>query len=81
MQESRETQEKKVLEYMETKGRISQWTATHELRILRLGARIWDLKNKGVPIRGEMVYHTDENGDRTKWKEYWLAPEYWAARA
>jgi len=66
-------QELKILRYMETKGRISQWIATQELHILRLGARIWDLKQKGYPICDEMVYHEDEHGNRTHWKEYWLA--------
>lgn len=73
MQEPSAIQEAKVLNYMEEHGRISQWKATQELRILRLGARIWDLKQKGYPIRSEMIYHVDEDGNRTKWKEYWLA--------
>ena len=74
MQDSVVNQEAKVLQHMETRGRISQWIATQDYHILRLGARIWDLKQKGYPIRSEMVYHTDEDGNRTKWKEYWLAP-------
>lgn len=74
MPEPSAVQEAKVLDYMRKHGRISQWIATQELHILRLGARIWDLKQKGYPIRGEMIYHVDEDGNRTKWKEYWLAP-------
>ena len=72
--ETPESQEKKVLNHLETKGRISQWIAMQEYHILRLGARIYDLKQKGYPIRSEMIYRVDEDGNRTKWKEYWLAP-------
>lgn len=72
MPEPSAAQEAKVLDYMRTHGRISQWIAIQELHILRLGARIWDLKQKGYPIRDEMIYHVDEDGNRTKWKEYWL---------
>lgn len=78
MQKGRKTKEQMVLEYMETKGRISTWKATIELHETRLAAKIHDLKSKGIPIRDEMVYKTDENGYQTHWKEYWLAPEYWA---
>ena len=48
--------------------------AVKELGIMRLGARIWDLRNKrGIAIRDEMIYQVSENGERTHWKEYWLA--------
>ena len=73
--DSTATQCTKVLRYMERHGRISQWNATEQLRVLRLGARIYDLKHLGYPIQSEMVYKKDENGDRVKWKEYWLARE------
>lgn len=73
MRDSKEIQEAKVLSYMKAGGRISGLKAFTEFRIMRLPARIWDLKQKGYPIRSEMVYHEDEDGNRTKWKEYWLA--------
>ena len=73
VQEPTAKQEADILHYMEKHGRISQWIATRELHILRLGARIWDLEKKGYHINREMIYHTDENGNRTKWMEYWLA--------
>lgn len=66
-------QTEKVYDYMQKHGRISQLRATYELGITRLGARIWDLKHLGVDVRGEMIYKTNEHGERTKWKEYWLA--------
>ena len=67
-------QETKVYEYMLRHGRISQMRAVKELGIMRLGARIWDLRNKrGIAIRDEMIYQVSENGERTHWKEYWLA--------
>ena len=65
-------QEADILRYMVEHGRISQWIATQELHILRLGARIWDLERHGYHINREMVYKTDEYGNKTKWMEYWL---------
>lgn len=62
-----------VYEYMQQRGRISQLKATYELGITRLGARIWDLKHLGIDVKDEMVYHITEDGERKKWKEYWLA--------
>ena len=59
-----------VKEYMEIHGSIDPLRAFTELGILRLGARIWDLKAAGVPIRRE-IRTNPETGKR--WAEYWLA--------
>ena len=75
MRKDKESQKRQILRHMELRGRISQWIATQEYHILRLGARIWDLRKDGYDIRDEMVYTTDEHGEHTHWKEYWLAPQ------
>lgn len=62
-----------VYEYMQTHGSIDPFRAFTELGILRLGARIWDLRDAGVEIESEMKYSRDENGKIVKkWKEYRL---------
>lgn len=56
-----------VLEYMRRNGSIDPLRAFTDLGILRLGARIWDLKNAGVPISGEIRTNPDTG---KRWKEY-----------
>lgn len=58
-----------VLEYLQKNGSIDPLRAFNELGILRLGARIWDLRNAGIAVTGE----TKTNPDTGKhWKEYRL---------
>lgn len=51
----RETQNKKVLKYMERHGSITTAEAAHYLSIYRLSARIFDLRHAGYNIAGEWV--------------------------
>ena len=67
------TQNNQVLAYLMEHGSIDQLRAFEELRILRLGARIYDLKKSGVAITGEMQTRRDENGKTKQWKVYRLA--------
>lgn len=69
---SKATQTQKVLEYIKTHGSIDGWRAMNELRIMRLGARIFDLKAQGIPIITEIKTNTTANGEHTKWAEYRL---------
>lgn len=66
------TQNQKVLEYMKQHGSIDQWRAMNELRIMRLGARIWDLKAAGISIVTVMRRKVNEDGSFTRWAEYSL---------
>lgn len=58
-----------IMEYMERHGSIDPLRAFSELGILRLGARIWDLKAAGVQIAGEIRTNPDTG---KRWKEYRL---------
>lgn len=68
-------QTEKVLEYIKQHGSIDQWRAMNDLRIMRLGARIWDLKAQGVPIQTIGISKTNEKGEHVHWAEYRLAEE------
>lgn len=58
-----------VLEYLQKNGSIDQLRAFKDLGIMRLGARIWDLRNAGVAVAGE----TKTNPTTGKhWTEYRL---------
>lgn len=50
------TQSEKILDYMRQRGNITQLDAMLDIGCMRLGARIWEIKNKmGVTIKTEMV--------------------------
>lgn len=67
---SKASQTQKVLEYIKTHGSIDPWRAMTELRIMRLGARIFDLKAQGIAIKTVIHYSEDKS---THWAEYSLA--------
>jgi len=58
-----------ILEHLRTRGPITALEAGHTYECLRLGARIWELKRRGVLIDSEMV--SVSSGKRVK--EYRLA--------
>ena len=64
--------ELKVMRYMYDHSGITARNASHELNIERLGARIFDLKRKGIPI--DKITVTTEEGKRHA--KYFL-PEAW----
>lgn len=68
----KKTQTEKVLEYIKQHGSIDPMRAYTELHIMRLGARIWDLKAAGIPIVTDIKVRTTESGERYHWAEYRL---------
>jgi hypothetical protein len=70
---SKATQTQKVLEYIQTHGSIDGWRAVNELHIMRLAARISDLKALGIPIAKTMKTRRNEDGSFTSWAEYSIA--------
>lgn len=49
------TQCERIMRHLQDYGSITQAEAVSEYGCYRLGARIWDLKAQGVPIRSERV--------------------------
>ena len=58
-----------VFDYMKEHGSIDPLRALNDLGIMRLGARIFDLKAAGVQITGELRINRDTG---KRWKEYRL---------
>lgn len=48
-----------ILRYMQDTGSITPWEAMREFGCMRLGARIYDLRRRGVEVTRELV--TDRN--------------------
>lgn len=66
------TQTDLVLEYMRQNGSITQLEAITELGVMRLGARIWELKDQGVVIYTEQETGKNRNGKPVHYARYRL---------
>ena len=69
------TQEEKILDYMERHGSITPLEAMNELGVMRLGARIYDLKESGIKIITETVKGKNRDGEPTRYARYRLEKE------
>ena len=67
-----ETQCERVLKYMHDFGSINPAQAMDDLGVMRLGARIWDLKRAGHPITRKMVKKKNRYGEPVSFAEYRL---------
>ena len=64
------TQNEKVLKHLEDYGSITPLEAMNDYGIMRLGARICDLRKKGYPIVSEMTTGRNRFGDVTHFTTY-----------
>lgn len=67
------TQCERILRHLQDYGSITQAEAVTEYGCYRLGARIWDLKAHGVPIKSETVTGKNRYGEWTSFARYSLA--------
>lgn len=67
------TQCERVLEHLKTRGSITPREADDLYGIMRLGARIWDLRHKdGVKIRKETKTEKNRYGEKVHFASYRL---------
>ena len=66
------TQCERILRHLQDYGSITQAEAVTEYGCYRLGARIWDLRAQGVPIKSETVNGKNRYGERTCFARYSL---------
>lgn len=59
-----------VLDYIKKRGSITARQAFDDLGIMRLSARIGDLKSCGIPVEREMVSVLNRNGERCRVARY-----------
>ena len=69
------TQAGKVLRHLQDYGSITPMVAMSDYGIMRLGARIYDLKRHGYAIQSEMVRGQNRYGEPTHWAKYTLVRE------
>ena len=68
------TQKEKIMRFLKHHDFITQRDA-YQLGIYRLGARIYELKDEGTPIKTEMVQVTNADGSKTYVARYGLVRE------
>jgi hypothetical protein len=64
------TQTERVLRHLQDYGSITQWEAIRDYGIMRLGARIWDLKRQGHVISTERETGVNRYGEKTAYARY-----------
>ena len=67
------TQSDRVKRYMEDFGSITQLDAIRDLGVLRLSARIMELKQGGLPIEGKFEKVKNRYGEDVQIKRYAIA--------
>lgn len=66
------TQKERIIKYLQDFGSITPLQALADLGIMRLGARIWDLKKDGWPIVKETKCSENRYGEPTRYANYRL---------
>ncbi len=64
------TQCEMILQYMQDTGSITPWEAMREFGCMRLGARIYDLKRRGVNVTRELVTDKNRYGKSIQYARY-----------
>lgn len=64
------TQSQIILEHLRKHGSITQKEAIDNYGIMRLGARIWDLKRQGHAIFTERETGVNRYGEKTAYARY-----------
>ena len=66
------TQNVRIMEYLDVNGSITPLEAMQCLGVMRLAARIEELKHDGVPIVMIRENVTNRWGEKTSFARYWL---------
>lgn len=66
------SQNGRIIDYLTRHGSITQLDAMRDLGIMRLGARVFDLKERGYNIQTVMVEDLNRFGEQTRYARYYL---------
>ena len=66
------SQNGRIIDYLTRNGSITQLDAMNDLGIMRLGARVYDLKERGYNIVTVMVEGVNRFGEPTRYARYYL---------
>ena len=68
----RDTQTDRVLRHLREVGPLTAWEAMRDYGIMRLAARMWDLKQDGHTIEVETVHGENRFGEPVTFARYTL---------
>jgi len=71
--EGKETQREKVLKFLRDVGSITPLDALREFGIMRLAARVWELRKMGFSIVKVMEETSNRYGEKVRYARYSLA--------
>lgn len=69
------TQCERVLDHLQRFGGITAWEAMRDYGIMRLGARVFDLKAQGYDVRRTMESSKNRYGEPVSYARYYLKEE------
>lgn len=70
--QNKPTQCDKIIDYIKRYGSITSWQAYADLGITQLGARIFNLKERGYLFKKERINTTNRMGEKTYYDIYRL---------
>lgn len=72
MSNTRPTQVDRVIAYLNKFGSITTWEAFQELGIVRLSARIFEIKKRGYKVKAEPIQAKNRFGENIRYFKYSL---------
>ena len=66
------TQTEMILNHLQNKGRITPLEALNLYGCFRLGARVYDLRQRGIQISKKMIEAQKPNGKKERFAAYYL---------
>ena len=70
MENSKPTQNQRILNYIEDFGSITQLEALKDLGVMRLASRVSDLRKQGYPIESKVERVQNRYGETCRVKRY-----------
>ena len=72
MKNKRPIQVDRIVEYIKEHGGITSLDASRDLGCMRLGARIFEIKERGIEVKSEFINVENRFGERCRVKRYWI---------
>lgn len=72
MKNKRPIQADRIIAYMKEHGGITSLDAARDIGCMRLGARIFEIKERGIEVKSEFINVENRFGEICRVKRYWI---------
>lgn len=72
MKNKRPIQADRIIAYMKEHGGITSLDASRDIGCMRLGARIFEIKERGIEVKSEFINVENRFGEICRVKRYWI---------